>query len=657
MRTSAIAIGVLAVGLLPAQALAAQPISSRAGGPERIVRVLTPTRADRQRLARLGLDPAESGRPGAVDIVLHGNADTATLRAAGLRYRVRVADLAAADRASARADRRYAAATPRSSLPSGRDSYRHLADYEAELKALAQAHPGLVKLIVLPHPTLEGRPVLGVEIARDVNVDRGQPVMLQLGAHHAREWPSAELPMEWARELINGYGSDPRITRLVDATRTIVVPVVNPDGFNISREFPIDLQTTFQYKRKNCRIIDGALPGSGQCESMANLDGGVDINRNYGGYWGGPGASVNGQDETYRGADPFSEPEAQNIRELVSAHQVVTMITNHTFGNLVLRPPGIAAAPTPRDAALLKSLGDAMAAHNGYTSEAGFQFYDASGTTEDWTYEAEGTLGYTFEHGATLFHPPFADVVAQYAGNREAFYTALEKTAAVSSHAIAVGHAPPGTVLRAHKAFDTKTAPVLTSDTGPATAPARTFHDVLDSTMTVDSTGKFAWSLNPSTRPTASGPESWSITCERPAGTVFAHGTLQIARGETKTLDVCGLNFSVAVKRRVVRNGLRLGLRARSRCSTACTSSLTLSLPSSVARRYGLTKRHTGQVVVARGARKKAFTGRKAYKVRFTARARRKLRGAHRLRLRISAVGRGTNGDKSRVKRTLVLKR
>ncbi|MDX6691598.1 MAG: carboxypeptidase [Solirubrobacteraceae bacterium] len=626
-------------------------------GPQRIVRVLTPTPSDRGRLARLGLDPAEGGRRGAVDVVVHGNTDAARLRATGLRYRVRVADLAARDRASARADRRYAAATARSSLPSARDSYRHLADYEAELRALAQAHPGLVKLIVLAHPSLEGRQVLGVEIARDVNVDRGQPVMLQLGAHHAREWPSAELPMEWARELVDGYGSDPRITRLVDATRTIVVPVVNPDGFTISREFPLDVQTSFQYKRKNCRILDGGLPGAGQCEMQANIDRGVDPNRNYGGYWGGPGASVNVADETYRGAGPFSEPEVQNVRELVSAHQVVTLITNHTYGNLVLRPPGIAAAPQPPDEALLKSLGDAMAARNGYSSQTGFQFYDASGTTEDWTYEAEGTLGYTFEHGATLFHPPFAEVVAQYAANREAFYTALEKTADASSHAIARGQAPPGTVLRAHKAFDTKTAPVLVADSGAVTAPARTFHDVLDSTMTVDGTGAFSWSLNPSTRPTATGPESWSITCERPAGTVLARGSLRIGRGETKALDVCGLNFSFAVKRRKVSTGLRLGLRARARCSTPCTSSVTLSLPAASARRYGLTKRHTGRVDVARGARKKAFMGRRTLTVRFTARARRKLRGASRLRLRVSALGRGTNGDKSRVKRTVVLKR
>ncbi len=648
--------------------------SGRSAAPERIVRVIVRTRAERNRLAALGLDPAESGRRGAVDVVLHDAGDTAKLRAAGLRYRVRIADLAARGRANARANRRYRAATTRSNLPSGRDGYRHLADYEAELKSLALAYPGLVKLIVLPHATLQGRGVLGVEIARDVNVENGQPVMVQLGAHHAREWPSAELPMEWARELVNGYGKDARITRLVDATRTIVVPVVNPDGFTLSREAPVDYVAIFgnvglqidegyppgpgmgfQYKRRNCRIADGAGPGPGQCESLVNRRLGVDVNRNYGGYWGGPGASTNVQDDTYRGVAPFSEPEAQNVRELVSTRQVTTLITNHTFGNLVLRPPGLASAPEPRDEQVLKALGDDMAARNGYTSQTGYALYDASGTTEDWSYAATGGLGYTFEHGATQFHPPFTEVVGQYATNRESFYVALESTANRARHAVAHGHAPPGTVMRAHKAFDTKTAPVLLNEFGTI-GPARTYRDVLSSALVVGDSGTFEWHLNPSTRPVASS-EAWNITCERPLGTVRARGTLRIARGQNKALDLCGLSLSVAVARRRVGGALRSGLRARTRCSVKCKPSITLSLPASIARRYGLTKKRTGRVIVARGSRSRASTGRRTFTVRFTRAARRKLSDARRLRLRMSALARGGASEKTRVIRTLVLKR
>ena len=75
---------------------------------------------------------------------------------------------------------------------------------------------------------------------------------------------------------------------------------------------------------------------------------GIDLNRNYGGYWGGPGASDLFADPTYRGAAAFSEPETQNIRELISGRQVTTLITNHTFSNLVLRPNGAAPDLVPR---------------------------------------------------------------------------------------------------------------------------------------------------------------------------------------------------------------------------------------------------------------------------------------------------------------------
>lgn len=50
------------------------------------------------------------------------------------------------------------------------------------------------------------------------------------------------------------------------------------------------------YKRKNCRIIDGSDTPDGTCEatlaSPAGFGLGVDLNRNYGGLWGGPGAAA-----------------------------------------------------------------------------------------------------------------------------------------------------------------------------------------------------------------------------------------------------------------------------------------------------------------------------------------------------------------------------
>ncbi len=77
-----------------------------------LVDVATPTRADRSRLQALGLDVTEHGDANSVEVLLHGRADARTLRAAGFRYRVRVADLAAQARRNARRDARARARRP-----------------------------------------------------------------------------------------------------------------------------------------------------------------------------------------------------------------------------------------------------------------------------------------------------------------------------------------------------------------------------------------------------------------------------------------------------------------------------------------------------------------------------------------------------------------
>ena len=109
-----------------------------------------------------------------------------------------------------------------------------------------------------------------------------------MGAHHAREWPSAELAMEFAVDLVKNYGKSARITRLLKQARVIVVPVVNVDGFVLSRtdgEYS-DLRELNEndptggtgsvaatpgrtYMRKNCRVVDGQDTPDGSCAARA----------------------------------------------------------------------------------------------------------------------------------------------------------------------------------------------------------------------------------------------------------------------------------------------------------------------------------------------------------------------------------------------------
>ncbi|MEJ7875080.1 MAG: M14 family zinc carboxypeptidase [Solirubrobacterales bacterium] len=502
-----------------------------------MVRVATPDEDSAERLSALGFDLTEHGGAGFVDVVLHGPVEGALLNDEGYDFEVLIPDLASQSVADRSVDRRMAARGNASGLPSGRtDTYRELADYSEEMQKLAEKNPKLVNYFTLKNETYEGRPVEAIEVGPAVDRSDGRPTFLITGVHHAREWPSAESTIEFAYELIKGYkNGNKRTTRLLKRVRVVFVPVVNPDGFNLSRsagaalgasggrdapagDETANLVIESEYHRKNCRFLQDTGMEGGDCNQQPDngiSHFGVDPNRNYGGFWGGPGAATGEEApffdtaQDYRGPGPFSEPETRNIRELVSKRQVVTLITNHTFSNLVLRPPGLQAAGKPRDDKLLTRLGNAMAAENGYKSQRGFQLYDTSGTTEDWSYNATGGLGYTFEIGPDAFHPSYDVVADEYRGNTEAadgeggnsaaYMKALKSSAKTKRHSLIQGEAPKGFFLTLKKRFKTPTSPVLNAD--GEEGKVLLLPEKLKSKLEVGKRGRFAWHVNPSTRP------------------------------------------------------------------------------------------------------------------------------------------------------------
>jgi murein tripeptide amidase MpaA len=175
-------------------------------------------------------------------------------------------------------------------------------DFEAELKQIIQQYPGIARPVELPKRSFQGRPLMGVELSENVGAkDDGKPTYFVMGTHHAREWPAAEIPMEFAWYIAKGYGSDDQVTSLLKRERIAVVPVINPDGYVVSRTTPSAYDSTGAqpfdtaeavagggfgaYRRKTCL---GAVPDA---SFPCLLQWGVDPNRNYGEGWGGAGAS------------------------------------------------------------------------------------------------------------------------------------------------------------------------------------------------------------------------------------------------------------------------------------------------------------------------------------------------------------------------------
>src|SRR5580692_9763676 len=145
------------------------------------------------------------------------------------------------------------AAAPMTSspLPTGRVTYRTLNEINNELERIAKANPDRVKRFEMPHQSVLGQRIYGLEITHNVNTSSGKPVFVMTGVHHAREWPTAELTMEFIYDVLKNDGVDPRFTALLDSVRFIAVPVVNVDGYEMSRSMLVE------QKRRNWRVEAG----------------------------------------------------------------------------------------------------------------------------------------------------------------------------------------------------------------------------------------------------------------------------------------------------------------------------------------------------------------------------------------------------------------
>ena len=436
----------------------------------------------------------------------------------------------------------------KSPLPTGRVTYRTLIEVNSELEWLAKANPARVRRFELPHKSVLGQTVYGFEITHDVNVSSGKPVFLMTGLHHAREWPTVELTMEFIYDLLKNDGTDPEITGLLDQVRFIAVPVVNVDGYEMSRSLLIE------QKRRNCRVSAEKFITFADCANPANRGLGVDLNRNYGAFWGGSGASVSPTGDSHRGPSPFSEPEVQNIREIMSSNQVVVALSNHTPDAKVLRAPSANEEPIPADIepydALAQLLGGDLKWEAGPWPKI---YYTASGTMEEQAYYSAGTFAFTFENapGQRSFHPPYAFVIDQYLGTgaypgssaRAGYLRLLRSAADAKLHSVLDVKAPAGATLTLHKSFSMDTSPLLLNDNARDTArgAALTFTQTLDSKFVVPAdTKQVTWHVNPSLRPSQHAQEflqeAWALTCSWKGKSQTVN--VMVKRGETTQVDV-----------------------------------------------------------------------------------------------------------------------
>ncbi|HLA07917.1 MAG TPA: M14 family metallopeptidase [Anaerolineales bacterium] len=313
-------------------------------------------------------------------------------------------------------------------FPSADSNYHDYAEMVAELQQAELDHAAIFDLFSIG-TSYEGRTIWAGKISDNVATDEAEPEVLFTHHQHAREHLTVEMALYTLGILTNEYGVDSQITDLVNNREVWLVFDMNPDGGEY------DIATgTYRSWRKNRQ----PNPGSSYV--------GTDLNRNWGYRFGCCGGSSGTfSSETYRGASAFSAPETNVVKNFVNSRvidgkqQIKVAIDFHTYSELILWPMGYTTADVPPDLTFddwntMVTMGQAMAATNGYTPEQSSDLYITDGTIVDWLYGQHQILNYTFEmypvtSGQGGFYPPDEVIPAQTSRNRASVLYLLEQAA------------------------------------------------------------------------------------------------------------------------------------------------------------------------------------------------------------------------------------
>lgn len=332
--------------------------------------------------------------------------------------------------------------------------YRH-AELTELLRAYAAARPDLIELRSIGQ-SHEGRDIwLAVVTARQTGADIDKPAFWIDGNIHAAELTASTACLYWLHQLAIGYGSDAKVTELLDTRVVYLCPRLNPDGAELAladrprhirsstRAYPFDEPhvdgLTVQDVDGDGRILQmrvrdphggwkphpeeprlliprepGEFGGTyyrvmpeGLLEQgydgttiRVNKDReGLDLNRNFPAYWR--------QEFEQLGAGPYptSEPEVRAMVDFIVRHpNIGAAVSFHTHSGVILRPMGTQSDDdmTPEDLWIYKRLSDVGAKLTGYPAISiwhDFKYHpkEVITGTQDWVYEHLGALFWTVE--------------------------------------------------------------------------------------------------------------------------------------------------------------------------------------------------------------------------------------------------------------------
>ena len=327
-------------------------------------------------------------------------------------------------------------------------------EIEALLKEWTSAHPKLAALSTLGE-SHEKRPIWLLTITNQETGPDTEKSAVWIDANiHATEITGNTTAMYIIHTLLEGYGKNEQITRLLDSSVYYIVPRLNPDGAELALSQPPRMVRSgvryYPYPEKRDGLHEQDIDGDGRILQMRvvdpsgdwkvseldprllqkrgaaehggtyyrlldeglieNFDGhliktapkpeGLDFNRNFPFEWRTEG------EQHGAGPYPASEPEIRALVDFVSSHPNINLaVTYHTFSRVILRSYSTKADDEMEvnDLWVFKRIGDIGTQITGYRNVSTFHDFKyhpkevTTGAFDDWIYDHLGAFAFTIE--------------------------------------------------------------------------------------------------------------------------------------------------------------------------------------------------------------------------------------------------------------------
>ncbi len=327
-------------------------------------------------------------------------------------------------------------------------------ELENVLQGWKEAYPGLVKLEKIGE-SFEKRPLWLLVLTNQAAGAAEEKSAVWLDANiHATELTGTTVTLYIAHQLLENYGKDERITRLLDQHTYYILPRINPDGAALAmaanprfvrsgvRPYPygdkqdglheedidhdgrilqmriLDPNGDWKISTQDARLLEKRGPDENGGTYyrllyegwLENYDGwlskeapplaGLDFNRNFPFEWR--------PEDVQHGAGPYpaSEPEIRAVVDFISNHPNINLaVAYHTYSGVILRPYSTKADDQMNtdDLWVYKKIGKRGTELTGYRNVSiyhDFLYHPKEVTTgafDDWMYDHLGVFAFTIE--------------------------------------------------------------------------------------------------------------------------------------------------------------------------------------------------------------------------------------------------------------------